>query len=821
MQTPINKETLKTLLGRLKLCIPIIQRDYAHGRPDAKARSVRAVLIDDIINCLEGGSGIDFNFVYGISLGDDIFYPVDGQQRVTTLYLFHWYLAVRCGGEVVKGFNQLKPFEYETRSSAAEFFRQLRKAAQDREAGCENKAVAILCDSSVSSLEAKLKDSVWYRHNWGNDPTVQSAITMLNDIHQKLRGKEQAQLAVMYEALDKITFQLELERAEDAEALAAKSYLRMNARGKPLNGFENLKAMLDGIDSRCNAGKGYDLSQKYDTVFINRLFNDAKSDTFDLEKVTLEINKRSFAMFRNLYIITCKLFGRECPSFTDDQSFINTIYGYCRKSVLAKEELEILDTYISMTVRVFELYCALEDPSESTKVFDMLFGNVAYHSREVLSLVFTALHSNCKPQVKEKQCLLLSYVCENLYLTSVKDINALAEKSAAVDVYDYFRSASETDIADAFTGVQPWRIKEQKIKATLLRLNNRDDYWFRELEARGDRSVRYLLYITDYWTGSGNYKLLTTYHTTAEKYFLAKDNSLACEWKKLWAVSQFLDNQRALLPACDIEALCGRYERWSDSFYRWDSDSAIKENVPYLLRIKDIYDNVGAYLQLITQLANHGACWLRSAVGYDVHKLLDVKLEYDVVRKIAVIADAHTRYDMFMIKTISSYVSEGIVPILRMRMDEVVFTPQEAKAIDGSIYCNDTHIKLNFLRELKIADIANRNFAAADCLSGEYLTMSAPKRHCYSVFCFTGNYVCDQYVYDITAYMQAMLNDEQVTAHLTFSALVQDKIKVWEMFKNINRYGFSRTERRQKIFELSKTYDLTAQTCVPVKQYFL
>lgn len=818
MQTPINKETLKTLLGRFKLCIPIIQRDYAHGRPDAKARSVRAVLIDDIISCLEGGSGIDFNFVYGISLGDDIFYPVDGQQRVTTLYLFHWYLAVRSGGEIVKEFNRFKPFEYETRSSAAEFFRQLRKAAQDCEAGCENKAVAILCDSSVSSLEAALKDSVWYRHNWGNDPTVQSAITMLNDIHDKLRGREQAQLAEMYEALDKMTFQLELEKSEDAEALAAKSYLRMNARGKPLNGFENLKAMLDGIDSRCNAGKGYALSQKYDTKFINRLFNDAKSDTFDLEEVTREINKRSFAMFRNLYIVTCKLFGRECPSSNDDQSFINTIYGYFRSSSLAKEELELLDTYVSMTVRVFELYCALTTPCEGTKqVFDILFGNVAYFSREVLSLVFTALHSNLAPQDKEKQYLLLSYVCENLLVNGASHINALAEKSAAADVYGYFRSTSETDIADALTGVEAWRIKEQKIKAALLRQNNQDDYWFRALEARGDRSVRYLLYITDYWTGSGNFSLLTKYHPIAEKYFLNRENSLACEWKKLWAVSQYLDGKTALLPACDIEAQCGRYECWSDSFYCWGSDSALKENVPYLLRIKDTYDNVAVYLQRITQLANHGACWLRSAVGRDIQKLLDVKLEYDACGKIAVLANARTRYDMFLLKTTFSYVSDGIVPILRTRMEEVVFDPQEAKAIDGSIYCNDTHIKLNFLRELKIADIANRSFAAADCLSSEYLTMSAPKRHCYSVFCFTGNYVCDEYAYDITADMQAMLNDEQVAPALTFSALVQDKIKVWEMFKKINYYGFNK--KSPKSFELSKLYP--AALTASVNHHFL
>lgn len=84
--------TLLKLLSEYEVRIPIIQRDYAQGRKNEKANEVRKNLIRDIKNCLDDEErSIDFNFVYG-TVNDNIFYPVDGQQRLTTLYLMHWYL---------------------------------------------------------------------------------------------------------------------------------------------------------------------------------------------------------------------------------------------------------------------------------------------------------------------------------------------------------------------------------------------------------------------------------------------------------------------------------------------------------------------------------------------------------------------------------------------------------------------------------------------------------------------------------------------------------------------------------------------------------
>lgn len=94
-----TKYTFWKLLSEYQVEIPIIQRDYAQGRNSAKA--IRSELLDSIYSALVNGKSIDFDFVYGSTEdcerkeGTTVkkLYPLDGQQRLTTFYLLHWYLA--------------------------------------------------------------------------------------------------------------------------------------------------------------------------------------------------------------------------------------------------------------------------------------------------------------------------------------------------------------------------------------------------------------------------------------------------------------------------------------------------------------------------------------------------------------------------------------------------------------------------------------------------------------------------------------------------------------------------------------------------------
>ena len=82
--------------------IPIIQRDYAQGRKSAK--SIRDGILNHILEAVSDNRKVELDFIYGVErpykLGDDeqiAFVPIDGQQRLTTLWLVHWYLANKAG----------------------------------------------------------------------------------------------------------------------------------------------------------------------------------------------------------------------------------------------------------------------------------------------------------------------------------------------------------------------------------------------------------------------------------------------------------------------------------------------------------------------------------------------------------------------------------------------------------------------------------------------------------------------------------------------------------------------------------------------------
>ena len=84
------------LISEYKITIPIIQRDYAQGRIDFKAKDIRKTIIANIIDVVtDKKDKLFFDFVYGRIEGDT-FIPFDGQQRLTTLFLFHRYVFEQC-----------------------------------------------------------------------------------------------------------------------------------------------------------------------------------------------------------------------------------------------------------------------------------------------------------------------------------------------------------------------------------------------------------------------------------------------------------------------------------------------------------------------------------------------------------------------------------------------------------------------------------------------------------------------------------------------------------------------------------------------------
>ena len=119
-----NKTSLWQLLERHEIVVPIIQRDYAQGRKGKE--ELRFKFLTTLKEALIDNKEAKLDFVYG-GVDNNQMAPLDGQQRLTTLWLLHWFIAFRAGilknKEDVR--SRLKKFYYATRPSSTEFCKRL------------------------------------------------------------------------------------------------------------------------------------------------------------------------------------------------------------------------------------------------------------------------------------------------------------------------------------------------------------------------------------------------------------------------------------------------------------------------------------------------------------------------------------------------------------------------------------------------------------------------------------------------------------------------------------------------------------------------
>lgn len=237
--------SLWELLEENEVFIPIIQRDYAQGRKGKEV--LRKHFFTNLIEALNNESDLKLDFVYG-TIEDGKFAPLDGQQRLTSLWLLHWYLAYKTehlAEDSVK--TRLKKFSYETRISSREFIQKLCNGLN----GDEN-------EKKGKSISDIIRNQPWFTQSFASDPTIQSMLTSLDD---KEKGCGFEQLLKKEEYKDKwkdywdllcskecpITFFYKDMKDDDLPE-SDSLYVKMNARGKRLTNFENFKAELFKVE---------------------------------------------------------------------------------------------------------------------------------------------------------------------------------------------------------------------------------------------------------------------------------------------------------------------------------------------------------------------------------------------------------------------------------------------------------------------------------------------------------------------------------------------------------------------------------------------
>lgn len=269
--------------------IPIIQRDYTQGRD--RYQQVRDTFLDTLASYLEEGlPHRDLDFVYGSSrrIGDvTYFIPLDGQQRLTTLFLLHWYLAQITPDQDLRDRfltalhreDGAARFTYETRSSSREFCDllirpeySLREALHPISEPIQGRRISRL-----------IEDASWFLRSWKLDPTIQAMLQMLDAIDRKFWDKEEyLELLLNVESPVITMLYLDLEEFKLTDDL----YIKMNARGKQLTPFENFKAQYEDYLGRVHPDYRMDFERKIDTKWADLFWNYRGmdgNDTYDDE----------------------------------------------------------------------------------------------------------------------------------------------------------------------------------------------------------------------------------------------------------------------------------------------------------------------------------------------------------------------------------------------------------------------------------------------------------------------------------------------------------------------------------------------------------
>jgi len=337
MQKVENKQySFYELLNIVGVKIPIIQRDYAQGRE--KAKDIRDRFLNRLFEVLNDNKTINLDFVYG-TVKKKFLIPLDGQQRLTTLFLLHYYLGLKES----KNIEFLQKFTYDIRLSSREF--------------CN-----LLIEKKVYPKE--IKNQTWFFSEWENDPTIKSMLVMLDSIEEKFESCNNC-----FDKLNNITFSfLNLEDFKLTDEL----YIKMNARGKPLTTFENFKAEFEKFI------KDETIKAKLDNEWLDIFWNLREKENLN------SVDDKYLNFFRNITLFFTEFFRDKKLEEVDVLKFkykeddicqiietLDCLIGYQDNRSIFKNFITTKPTY-SERARFYALmqfFKQLGDPSSNQKEF--------------------------------------------------------------------------------------------------------------------------------------------------------------------------------------------------------------------------------------------------------------------------------------------------------------------------------------------------------------------------------------------------------------------------------------------------------------------
>ncbi|MDR2408792.1 MAG: DUF262 domain-containing protein, partial [Bacteroidales bacterium] len=528
-----EKENKYVLLSEIE--IPMIQRDYAQGRKNAK--EVRNRFLSSIFEALEKKENLILDFVYG-SINEGVrFLLLDGQQRLTTLFLLYWYIASRelQSEDKAKIMNLLLKFTYATRDSASRF--------------CKNIATIEETDTNEPGFfditpQERLRNLPWFFLSYEKDPTVKSMFTMLDAIHEKYNESENKSL---FDSLQNITFYILLMNGFN---LTDELYVKMNARGKQLTDFENFKAdLIKWMKAENNPHKDIynedteldgriiryymSFSQKMDVDWAKFFWTYSKTETDEKDKVP----DRFLLNFFNRYLFNLFVVGsKDSQDEIQQNDLFNYFYGasgddseltYCsfKEYQTLLEEKNIIHNIEKCLDCFKKHYASIRGIAQTTWGSDWDFFQTKLDnlSQRVIFLALTLFIEKNEinddfPTIQFKQWMRVVWnIVENTdnriaqIIPAMRLINELAEYAPSIYEHLKDRDIKENSFANE-------QMKEEKEKARKILEDSswEDKIIETEKYAFFNGSIRFLF--TDR-KGNYNWDLFAPRYENAQKFF--------------------------------------------------------------------------------------------------------------------------------------------------------------------------------------------------------------------------------------------------------------------------------------------------------------
>lgn len=324
--------------------VPIIQRDYAQGRETKEVERIRNQFVNSLFKALinPGENSIKLDFVYG-NIEDGKLIPLDGQQRLTTLFLLHWYIA-KHENLAIEAYEFLHNFTYKTRFSSQYF--------------CD-KLVDCTPDFEGEILSDWILDQNWFMYSWEKDPTIKSMLVMIDKIHKTFKSEFHLWEPLLDKQNPPISFYfLPLEEMGVTDTL----YIKMNSRGKPLTPFEHFKADFEKTI--------FDVSRDLQAEFIRKVDVDWVDMLWKYRINGDVIDDEFMKYYRFVTEMIC--YQQEIEILEDNFELSNLVYSKENKE--SKSNLKIL----------FRSFDNWKERGDITLFFNSIFANSSFEEGKVL-----------------------------------------------------------------------------------------------------------------------------------------------------------------------------------------------------------------------------------------------------------------------------------------------------------------------------------------------------------------------------------------------------------------------------------------------------